>query len=485
MLKNKNILIISILLVSILLNIFITTVSAVNTTQLEIVQKASETKYLENDQGYISKNIVDSNSNTGEVTVELKLSNTKRAEETTVKTEVMLVIDNSPSMDFVTESGLTRKEIVIPAAKTLVDKLFDNSSSLKIGVVKFNGGYSVSSASTLMCSLTDDKNKILNTLDTLNSQSTTSGTNILAGITRANNSFSSDCQNKIIVLLTDGVPNYDLSSYSGNDTTTDKAKTIQENTKSGLISISNSGAYVVSMMTGMSETDGNTDKNGTVYDKQSTVEDDLKAVENIFGTSTNPTVGKFYLVASADIESIVNNDILNDVIEKIQNPINTVKIVDYFPNDITKNFEFSYVGNPTIGTVSDTIDTETNTISWNIGTLKGDEVATLKYKLKLKDMNNKELLDKVISTNEKVVLTYNDNENKEYEAILESSPKIKLTEIKQNVNENNVEDNTTKKDNTIAKAELPNTGKIILMWIIGLVIFSGTVAHVRYKKLYK
>ena len=40
---------------------------------LEIVQKASETKYLENDQGNISKPIVDSYSETGELTIELKL----------------------------------------------------------------------------------------------------------------------------------------------------------------------------------------------------------------------------------------------------------------------------------------------------------------------------------------------------------------------------------------------------------------------------
>ena len=47
-------------------------------TSLDIIQKASETKYLENDQGYISKTIVDSNADTGEITIELKLSNTTK-----------------------------------------------------------------------------------------------------------------------------------------------------------------------------------------------------------------------------------------------------------------------------------------------------------------------------------------------------------------------------------------------------------------------
>ena len=41
-------------------------------------------------------------------------------------------------------------------------------------------------------------------------------------------------------------------------------------------------------------------------------------------------------------------------------------------------------------------------------TVKDEEEATLKYKLKIKDMQNKNLLEKTISTNEKVVLTYKD-----------------------------------------------------------------------------
>ena len=52
-------------------------------TTLNIIQYASETKYLENNQGYISKSIVDSNKDTGEVTIELKVANTKKGQENT------------------------------------------------------------------------------------------------------------------------------------------------------------------------------------------------------------------------------------------------------------------------------------------------------------------------------------------------------------------------------------------------------------------
>lgn len=43
---------------------------------------------------------------------------------------------------------------------------------------------------------------------------------------------------------------------------------------------------------------------------------------------------------------------------------------------------------------------------------------------------------------------------------------------------------TPKKDTTKATVKLPNTGKVILLWIIGIVAVSAVVAHIRYKKLY-
>ena len=108
-------------------------------TSLKIVQKASETKYLENNQGYISKTIVDSDSDKGEVTVELKLSNTKKDVEKNSTTEIFLVVDNSPSMDFVTSTGETRKELVLDSATQLVTSIFNSSSNVKIGLVDFHG----------------------------------------------------------------------------------------------------------------------------------------------------------------------------------------------------------------------------------------------------------------------------------------------------------------------------------------------------------
>lgn len=438
--NNMNRILFMSLIIFITFSIFSNVLASDLKTSLDIIQKASETKYLENDQGYISKTIVDSNKDTGEVTVELKLSNITNEIEDNTSAELFLVVDNSPSMDFVTSTGETRKEIVLNSASSLVESIFNISSNIKIGLIDFHG-YGLFSGSaniydaTVRQNLTGDKATILGAISKELKINTDSGTNIEAGLRMAMKNFSTKANNKVVILLTDGIPNADINgNYEHSDITSEKAVGIQNSTKQAILDLKASGIYTITMLTGMSESDGNTDKSGNVYNKENTIEEELAAAERVFGTMENPTADKYYLAKSADINSIINDDILQEVSNKIRNPINTVKIVDYFPEDITENFEFSYVGTPNIGTVSESIDTQTNTINWDIGTLKGDEVATLKYKLKIKDMKNEQLLNKTIATNEKVVLTYKDTDSKDYTVILSSSPKIQLSEIKEELN---------------------------------------------------
>ena len=478
-------------------------------TTLNVIQQSSEIKYLENDQGFISKSIVDSNKDTGEVTIELKLSNTKKDVDTTTDTEIFLVVDNSPSMDFVTSTGKTRKELVLNSASKLVTSIFDTSSKVKIGLIDFHGhtgGIFGEAASiynaTVRQKLTDDKDTVLSAITTQLNRSTVSGTNIQAGLETAKKNFSSSENNKIVILLTDGIPNADINGNvdkdNPNDVTTETNITIAQNTKNTLLELKKAGIYTITLLTGMSETDGNTDKEGNEYTDNNTIEEQLAAAESIFGTESNPTADKYYLVSNLNINEIITKDILRDVKNKIQNPINTVKMVDYFPKDITDNFEFSYVGKPSIGTASESIDNKNNTIEWNVGTLKGDEVATLKYKLKIKDMKNTNLLNKTISTNEKVVLTYKDTDSKDYTVTLSSSPKIQLSEVKEEstntkkdnpvkentVQEKPVQENSKEKDNTIASATLPKAGKSVVIVALALVVLLVLmVAYFKYNKL--
>lgn len=449
-------------------------------TSLDIIQKASETKYLENDQGYISKTIVDSNASTGEVTIELKLSNTKKEISKSNDTEIVLVIDNSNSMQFKTAEGKTRKSILLDSAKNLVNTIFDTSNNVKMGIVKFCGETGLWSlyAASVITKSTSQREDVIAGLTTIENGSTESGTNIQKGLIKAEELFSESNGNKVIILLTDGCPNEDGEKNSVVASqmvmSNEKYNTILSNTKNELINIDKKGIRLISLMTGVNSND--VDENGNVI---TSTEDDLQAIKTIFGTEDNPTAGKFYNAKTADISQVIQNDITKDVQEILNTPLNTVKVTDYFPEDIAKNFEFSYVGNPSIGTVSDSIDSESKTITWDIGTLKGDEVATLKYKLKIKDMKNEQLLNKTISTNEKVVLTYKDTDLKDYELILSSSPKIQLSEVKGGLTSTSNKNN--EKDNTIAKGILPNTGINVVISTVSVITII-LIAIVFYKK---
>ena len=287
-------------------------------TKLDVIQEASETKELENDQGYISKTIVNSNESTGEVTIELKLSNTKKNIEKQMDTEIFLVVDNSPSMDFVTSSGKTRKELVLNSTSSLVEAIFNNSSNVKMGLIDFHGrtgGWFGEPASiinaTVRQNLTDSKETMITAIQKQLQRETEGGTNIDAGLQRAQQNFTKANNRKIIILLTDGIPNADVKGTEvedANDVTDVGNIEIGKNTKNTLLNLKNSGIYVITLLTGMSDSDGNTDKNGTEYEDNNTLEEKLKAAEDIFGTPLAPTANKYYLVNNVDINKIISEE---------------------------------------------------------------------------------------------------------------------------------------------------------------------------------
>ena len=171
------------ILVGILLFILIVTINiplyAVNDITLKVIQKASEIQYLDKEQGNISKTIVNSDADKGEVMVQVSLSNNAKELETSVGTEIFLVIDNSLSMDFVTTSGRTRKEIVIDSTKNLVNSIFNNTSSANIGIIDVYGengwvGTAGIGNATLRKKPSNNKEEILEELEKLNSASVVS-----------------------------------------------------------------------------------------------------------------------------------------------------------------------------------------------------------------------------------------------------------------------------------------------------------------------
>ena len=394
-------------------------VSATN-YQLNVEKESAETKYLENDQGYISKKIINSDPSSGEVTVELEVSNIAQNKDTQVtikeNAEIVIVLDESGSMSTTIdyENNLTRYDVVVASAKELVNNILSNSTTAKIGTVSYASNASVTQT------LTSDIN-LLNAVYS-NGKVESGLTETTKALDLAKTLFSNANTAKIIILLTDGYPT--------DSTTKDK-----------LLELDGEGYNIITMLTDNSAT-------------------------SVFGTTESPTAGKLYLIEDSEISTIIKDNIFSDVMEVIKqnNPMTNITITDYFPDDIKTNFEFSYVTKPSVGTISDNIGDD-NTITYTIDELKGNESIKIAYKLKLKQMNNKNLLNKVINTNEKVVLNYTDSTSTQKEVILTSSPSIKLTEVK------DIE----------VPVENPPTGLYISIGIFG-VIALGAVGLIGLRK---
>ena len=98
------------------------------TTTLEVVEDNVCTIQIE-DMANFEKKITNFNAEKKSVTLTLSLTNIKSLEETQGTAEIFLVIDNSTSMIRADVGGMTRKEAVVNAAGTLVDKLFEANPS--------------------------------------------------------------------------------------------------------------------------------------------------------------------------------------------------------------------------------------------------------------------------------------------------------------------------------------------------------------------
>jgi hypothetical protein len=120
--KSKRVLYISLILFLIFNFIFINRVHANElNTILQIVQSSSETKELPNEQGFLSKAIIGSDLEKGEVIIELKLSNIAKETESDINadTEILIVFHISLSMDAITPTGESRLKIAVDRCKNI------------------------------------------------------------------------------------------------------------------------------------------------------------------------------------------------------------------------------------------------------------------------------------------------------------------------------------------------------------------------------
>lgn len=433
-----------------------TNVFAVTTT-MEIVED-NICKITLNDYSSLEKKIISSDLTNHQVTLQLEITNDSEAIIPTG--ELMLVIDSSDSMDTIVEGTTTRKDLVLDSANKLVESLLKVNSNLKIGVVTFSTGTETDSESHLItgteadaqkvCDLTTDLSKLTTSISAI--EGTGQYTNLDSGLQLAKKSFSSEDNNKYMIVLTDGLPNLavghnDLVSYDG-------LTNVITQTKTTLKSLSD--INVITMLTGIDNEDAIFRQEG---DNSYTYG---QVINEVFGTEENPTIGKFYNISDGEIEQTITNDIYEDLVPITQS-LKNITVVDYFPQYIVDNFEMTYVEGIDTSNVSAEIDKETNSITWNLAELSAGQSAKIQYNLTLKEEFDETIIDKVLDTNEKVEINYTDFDNTKKTVDSDVTPKIKLT--------------TPTEDNTIAKDDLPQTGSPLIVLgfvcLVSLGIFLG------------
>ena len=450
---------------------FAATVSASKTTMSVVDKSICEIKLK--DMGNFTKELTEFDANKKEVTITLTLKNIMEQENITKPIEMFLVLDNSHSMTS-TYEGKEKRQYVAETASAFVNALFDHYENAKIGIVSFS---SVDSGTTLgtendaklLLNLSDSKDSVQRTIT---NYTTTEGpfTNIEAGLTIAEKNFTSSADSqKYIVLISDGVPNLCLDT----NTTLTYSGIIASNTKKKLVDLKDKGYNIFSVLMGLAESNTPNPSAPTIADGSRNMTY-RELAEEIFGTSSSPSASEFYYIDYTNLSKTVNTDIFNKITYSKDNTLKNIVVKDYFPKEILENFNFEYVKSPNIGKVSAEVDSSDNSITWEIELLKEGEIATLSYKLTLKDEYNEEIVAKVLPTNTKVDIDFETVDGKG-NSNSDVSPKVKLV-----INE--VKD----PDKTIAKDPIPQTGVYNVLFIVfasTLIVFTAII--VRRSKLNK
>lgn len=505
---------ISILLIALLSIILLSSNVFANTTKtkLDVVQKSAETKYLENNQGSISKSIINSNAEAGEVTVELKLDNSKITTDGQKKydnTEVLIIVNENISKK---SENLEKYTNYI---KTLASNIFSKNANTKVGIIGMKGPIDdatvneegklvhgpndqktvngTTANAEVIVEPTNDISAIQTGLQNMNTQKTVYYENLQAAIRLANNTFSSNV-NRILVSLYDNVPTTAVGvcsqapSYGGifseyataEEAIIAKHKKLVSYTKQEILKLKQNNIHFILLR-----------PDDTSFDQDwyshSTGEFILKFdgspyVQQLYGTVENPTYGKMYSLSESNLQTVVTEYIYNDIINTIGYDISSVIVKDYFPQEILDYFTITVLDNEKVDTSHLLTD---GYIELSADCIKSEENLSIKYTLKVKDMQESNILEKTISTNKKVELSYKDYTNTQKLVDLTSSPKIKLSEVKQEVSKPSEPDKSTTppKDTTTATGKLPQTG--INMTIIICIACVSTLTAFTYIKFKK
>lgn len=462
---KKALKIVSVLIVALLVSssVYATPVAKGDATMTEVKNEICHIEFGKYGEFTKQKIAIDSSKKT----IDISLTAKNNAEEAKAMAgEVVLLIDTSNSMSTnpVTVDGAstTRKQLVLDAANTLVDKLFTANPEVKIGVVEFSTSTTPANEGTdedakiVTPTLLNDKTQVHTALTTVSSDVMGPRTDIQIGLETAATLLStSEEVGKYIVLLTDAIPN--TARGVQMDTYTDASIVPSKN---ALTTLKTNGVNVISMLINMTDDEIaiSTEDPKPTYRQVS---------QKIFGTSTAPTAGPVYYVTDDKIGSTVADDIYADLMPDESYILTDIVIKDYFPQNIIDNFDFAYLTKPAKGTVSATVDKTNNSITWTIAELKPQESATFNYRLTLKDSFDSSIVGVNLPTNKNVTIDYKEDGVAGPQKQNDKCPVVIL--------------------DVPAKKTIPQTGSNTWLIACGLITLGLVVAGVsfaKYKKIF-
>ncbi len=470
-------------------------------TSLNIVEKESKTKYLDNNQGTMQNKILSCNSETGTITMQLSVTNTKQTYE---NTEIIVIMEENLAND------TTKLNQYISQVNSLASKVFLFAPNLKIGIIGMKGTISdrqvdsngklvigkndqgskngSASDAEVLANLTNNAESLTQALKNMNAKKVTYNNNLQAALKLAKSSYSGKA-NKILITLFDNMPSTAIGvckevsegkdSKALEQAVIAKNKDIVSKTKSEILSLEQEDINFILLKP------GNTDFNQKWYSKTGELTYQLDGstyAQQLYGTTGKPTYGEMYSLENSSLATVLITNMYEQFMQPKKKDMTSVVVTNYFPKEIMSHYKIT-IAQENVNNV-DTKKYETDgSITWNIGTLAEGKTSTLQYTLQLTDMKNASLLNKTIATNEKTEITYKDADEKEHTVALTSSSTIQLKEEQEQKDNNNSQNTGSqpKQDNTTAKGMIPQTGVNIVMFVAIMISMLIIIALI-YKK---
>ena len=419
--------------VAMLLVLSMATVSFAKTKISEVeMEKVKDTKVIIDldGQGRVTKQLVNLDKIKKEITIGIEVENLMEKNKDMMPSEIYLVLDNSKSMnEEIPSKNITRREAVFSSAKVLAGKLLAQNPETKVGVISFSTlkTDNIDEEGTLndakfVEQATTDLEEIKTAIDGIVADGPR--TNIDAGLQTAHNKITTNENvNKVVILLTDGVPNTAVGGPTQQYSGTVKDKTIK-----ALSDLIGDKINVISVMTGVNP-DYQPDPDG-VLNIEAKGKSYWDLAKEIFGTKESPKFGTFYFVTDTEVEKTIAEDVYEDTVVYLENALKDIVITDVFPQNIVDNFNFKITKSENVGKVDTEINKDTNAITWRIEKLDPQETAYFEYTLSLKEEFEDEIVNIELPTNKELDVDYKDKDGKDKHKDSKESPSVILKKDK-------------------------------------------------------